>query len=120
MVKLEYMETPKFTQKISSLENKAITREEAINALKADPESPATIEIFKKWYDQEYDKLVKAGERDPYPLDWSVAELYIEAEQYELAYNKLNDLADTAWEARDDAWVEKANAKIDEINNRNK
>lgn len=100
------------------IKNLEVVRNETLTKLKEDSKSPEAITALKKWYDMQFEKFVEKNERDPYPMDWEVANLYIEAGMFREAYDKLNQLANVAWINRDDEWVDKCNVKIDEINNR--
>lgn len=55
-------------------------------------ESEQGMELYKKWYDQQYEQLV-AGKINAFQLNWLVGSLQFTLGKYEEAYTTFEDLA---------------------------
>jgi hypothetical protein len=103
------METPKKSENIKT----AVDRQDVINALKADKENEATVILLTKWHEQEQQKF--NGPDKTYDVDWSFVDLYIEAECYQEAYRKLDEILDVTDQDHNQVQRDKANQKMDQI-----
>ena len=105
------------TEKLAKLEPKKLKADEVAFVLRAikDIRSEEALIIYRQWYDQEYQRMVK-NEISLGQFNWDVAQLQISAGYYKEAVDTLNDIADVAWKGRDDALVDMCNEEIDRIN----
>jgi tetratricopeptide (TPR) repeat protein len=91
-----------------------VTREEVIEIFTREGESPRALEIFKKWYDQQYERMV-ANEITNFEMNWSVGELQLELKLYEMAYTTFEDLGDESKQKKDFDAMQKCYNKAEEI-----